>query len=121
MIQTVSLTDEGNKIRVDGDFDMSSYTDLILTFTDPDGSTFEKSYLVGTKVTLGTSLVVDEVLGSLEANTYVEYVIETPSPFLSYGAGYPWSVLLTYENTTPTPDIRISGEAPALFKVCAGA
>jgi len=116
MVQTVSLTDEGSIIRVAGDFDMSSNTDLILTFTDPDGVTFTKTK-GGGEVTLGTSLVVDPVLGSLAANTYVEYIIESTSPF---AVGYPWAVLLTYVNTTPTPDVRISGESPAVFQVCAG-
>jgi len=118
-MQKISTTDEGTILRIVGDFDMSSYTDLIVTFTNPnDGTTFVKSFLAGAKITLGTVEVVDtNVNETLAANTYVEYLIETPFPF---EVGYPWKALLTYENTTANPDIRTSGKTTGRFKVCVG-
>ena len=119
MTQTISSTDEGNIIRVPGDFDMSPRTDLILTFTNPnDGATFVKSELIGGKVTLGTIEVFDEnIKETLPANEYVEYIIETPLPF---EIGFPWLALLTYVKDNASPPLRISGKYPGRFKVCQG-
>jgi len=116
--QTISTTDEGNIIRVPGDFDMSPRTDLILTFTNPnDGAIFTKSE-DGAEVTLGTVQVFDEnIKETLLANQYVEYIIQTPFPF---ELGFPWFVLLTYVKDNVTPNLRISGKYPGRFKVCKG-
>jgi len=79
-------------------FDMSSYTELSLTFTLPGGATSTKT--TADPLTLGTSNVTDDDLGALLANEYVEYEIE--AGFLSIAGD--WKVYLTYTNTASTPD-----------------
>jgi hypothetical protein len=86
-------------------FDMSSYTELTLTFTLPDSTTATKTQ-TGGEVTLGAGAVTDADLGDLAANEYVEYDVE-PS-FLSQAGT--WKVYLTYTNTTPAPDDIFIGD-----------
>lgn len=76
---------------------MSSYTELTLNFTKPDGTTISKVTADG--VTIGSG-VTDPDLGVLAANEYVEYPIETS--FLDQSGI--WAVSLTYTNTASTPD-----------------
>ena len=99
----------GKVLRVASGFDMSSNTELTLTFTLPDGTTTTKTTADG--VALGAG-VTDPDLGVLAANEYVEYDIE--SGFLSQSGS--WKVSLTYTNTTPTPDDIYIGEC-ATFTV----
>ena len=94
----------GKVIRVAAGFDMSSFTELTLTFTKPDLTTSIKTQ-TGGEVTLGAG-VTDPDLGVLAANEYVEYEVE--AGFLDQDGlktdDNPWKVYLTYTNTTPTPD-----------------
>lgn len=103
--------ESGKIFRVGAGFDMSSRTELTLTFTDPDGTEITKTQ-TGGEVTLGTGPVTDPDLGSLSANEYVEYEIETG--FLTPSGT--WKVKLTYTNTTPDPDDVFIGEC-ATFTV----
>lgn len=96
---SIKVGESGKTFRVGAGFDMSSNTELTLTFTKPDTTTATKTK-TGGQVTLGTSPVTDADLGSLSANEYVEYEIE-PNFFDTAGT---WKVYLTYTNTTPTPD-----------------
>lgn len=101
--------DQGKAFRVNAGFDMSSNTELTLTFTDPDGTEITKTTADG--VIIGTG-VTDDDLGVLTANEYVEYPLE--AGFLSKSAE--WCVYLTYINTASTPDDIYNG-APATFTV----
>ena len=87
----------GKVIRVAAGYDMSSNTELTLDFTLPDNTIVQKLSADG--VVLGAG-VTDLTLGVLAANEYVEYTTE--SGFLSQSGD--WKVILTYTNTTPTPD-----------------
>lgn len=93
----MKVGETGKILRVAAGFDMSSNTELTLTFTLPDATTTTKTTADG--VALGSG-VTDTDLGVLNANEYVEYEIE--SGFLSLAGA--WKVSLTYTNTTPTPD-----------------
>lgn len=102
----------GKIIRVAAGYDMSSNTELTLDFTLPNGTEVQKLSADG--VVLGAG-VTDPDLGILAANEYVEYTTEVG--FLgTAGAGIhsgTWEVVLTYTNTTPTPDqvyIGLCGE-----------
>lgn len=108
---SLKVGETGKTMRVAAGFDMSSNTELTLTFTLPDSSTVTKTKSGG-EVSLGTSAVTDPDLGSLNANEYVEYEIE--SGFLSQSGT--WKVSLTYTNTSPTPDDVFIGEC-ATFTV----
>jgi adenosylmethionine-8-amino-7-oxononanoate aminotransferase len=114
----LKIGEEGKVIRVAASFDMSSYTELTLTFTLPDDTTVTKTQ-TGGEVTLGTG-VTDPDLGVLAANEYVEYATETG--FLSQSGSVAnddaWKVYLTYTNTTPTPDDVFIGDC-ASFDVSA--
>lgn len=105
--------ESGKTFRVAAGFTMSSNTELTLTFTKPGGTTATKTK-TGGQVTLGTSPVTDDELGSLLANQYVEYEIE-PSFLDTAGT---WSVYLTYTNTSANPDDVFIGDA-ATFAVSA--
>ena len=94
----------GRVFRVNAAFDMSSNTELSLLFTDPNGTTTTKTTADG--VALGTTLVVDADLGTLNANEYVEYSIE--SGLLSIAGR--WCVQVLYTNTTPDPDDNLYGK-----------
>ncbi len=118
MLQTLTDTDKGSIFRVPADSDLSLFTDLILTFTAPDGTKVVKSFLDGAKVTLGTVEVFDKNLKqTLLANFYVEYLIEDPFPFFT---GSPWKALLTFVNANATPPLRTSGKTAPIFEVCEG-
>lgn len=95
----LKVGESGKIFRVAAGFDMSSNTELTLTFTLPDASTVTKTK-TGGEVVLGTSGITDDDLGALSANEYVEYDIE---PLFLSQAGS-WQVSLTYTNSTPTPD-----------------
>lgn len=63
-------------------------------------------------VTLGSTAVTDDDLGSLTANQYVYYDLE--ANFLDTAGR--WCVYLVYTNTAATPDDIFYG-APARFTV----
>jgi len=100
-------TGETGKIfRVAAGFDMSSRTELSIKFYKPDGTAVTKTQ-TGGEVALGIINVTDPDLGSLLANEYVEYDIE--SGFLDQAGT--WTGCLTYTNTAPTPDDIFIGNA----------
>lgn len=101
---TIRQGETGKVFRVKANYDMSSNTELTLLFYKPDGTTVTKTKTGGV-VTLGTSAVSDTDLGTLAANTYVEYILE--SGFADQSGT--WSVYLTYTNTTPNPDANYIG------------
>jgi hypothetical protein len=117
---SLTVGEVGKTFRVAAGFDMSSFTELTLTFTKPDLTTSVKTQ-TGGEVTLGAG-VTDPDLGVLAANTYVEYEIETG--FLDQSGDAtddnPWKVYLTYTNTTPTPDDVFIGTCTAftVLAVC---
>jgi hypothetical protein len=118
VIQTITNTDRGAKIRIAAGFNMSAYTDLILTFDGPSGASVEKSFLNGFQVLLGGVDVFDTNLREdLLANTYVEYIIEATFPFPVDG---PWRPTITYVNTNTTPNQSYSGKTNPVFEVCEG-
>jgi len=109
---SLKISETGKTFRVAAGFDLSSNTELTLTFTLPDDTTVTKTK---PEVTLGTSNITDPDLGALLANEYVEYEIEVG--FLSQSGE--WKVNLTYTNTSPTPDDNYIGEC-ATFTVDSG-
>lgn len=111
---SLRVGETGKIFRVAASFDMSSNTELTLTFTLPDDTTVTKTK-GGGEVVLGTSNITDADLGALLANEYVEYDIE--SGFLSQAGS--WQVNLTYTNTASTPDDIFIGSC-ATFTVDAG-
>ena len=99
-------------IRVSsGGYDMSSNTELSIVFTLPDNTTVTKTSADG--VVIGSG-VVDDDLGTLAVNTYVEYPVE--AGFLSQSGT--WKAYLQYDNTATTPDSRYIGD-PVTFTVSA--
>lgn len=94
---SLRVGEEGKIIRVAAAFDMSSNTDISLTFTDPNAVEVIKT-LGLSEITLGAG-VTDPDLGVLSANEYVDYPVETG--FLVAGS---WTVYITYTDTTATPD-----------------
>jgi len=109
---TLKVGETGKIIRVAAGFDMTSNTELTLTFTLPDDTTTLK---VKPDVVLGAINITDSDLGSLLANEYVEYDVE--AGFLSQAGT--WSVSLTYTNTGTDPDDNYIGEC-ATFTVDSG-
>ena len=107
----LKIGETGKIIRVAASFDMSSNTELTLTFTLPDAIIVTKTK-TGGEIVLGVSPVTDPDLGSLLANEYVEYDIETD--FLSQAGT--WKVYLTYTDTAPTPNDSFIGDC-ATFTV----
>ncbi len=108
---SLKVGETGKIIRVAAGFDMSSNTELTLTFYKPDATTITKVKADG--VALGAG-VTDDTLGVLAANEYVEYAVDWG---LIDQAGA-WNLTLTYTNTTPTPDDIFIG-ACASFTVSA--
>jgi len=108
---SLKVGESGKPFRVAAGFDMSSNTELTITFYLPGGTTVVKTSADG--VALGAG-VTDPDLGVLAANEYVEYKIE---PTLLTESGT-WSATLTYTNTTPTPDDIYIGNC-ATFTVSA--
>ena len=118
MIQKISDTDKGSIFRVVADRDLSLFTDLILTFTAPDGSKIIKSFLDGEKVTIGTVTEFDKnIKQEVIANFYVEYLIEDPFPFF---IGKHWKAPLTFVNDNQAPPLRTTGKTAPIFEVCEG-
>lgn len=97
--------ESGKNLNVGTGFDMSSNTELTLTFTPPDGVIVTKTK-TGGQVVLGVAPITDPDVGALAANEYVVYTIEPG--FLSQAGT--WSVYCTYTNTTPTPDDVFIGD-----------
>ena len=96
---TLRVGETGKTFRANAGFDMSSNTNLTLTFTNPNGTVITKTK-AASQVTLGTSSITDADLGALVANKYAEYEIE--DGFLAVAGK--WSGYLTYTNTASTPD-----------------
>ena len=86
-------SESGKLLRVNASFDLSNYTELTLTFTDPNGVVTVKTTADG--VSLGT---VD--VDGLNADEYVNYLIE--EGLLS--AVGTWGVYLTFTNDTTNPN-----------------
>ena len=98
------LLESGKNLNVNAGFDMSSNTELTLTFTKPDGTT-QVTKTTADGVALGAG-ETDPDLGVLTANEYVTYPIE--AGFLDTAGT--WQVDLTYTNTASTPDDVFIGE-----------
>lgn len=110
---SIKVGESGRTLRVSNKkagsssgFNMSSNTELTLTFVKPDGSTVTKTK-TGGQVSLGAVQVTDDDLGTLNANEYVEYEVEAT---LFDVAGL-WKVYLTYTDTVPDPDDKFIGTA----------
>ena len=101
----LKLSESGKVLRVNAGFDLSAFTELTLTFTNPNGVETLKLTVDG--VTLG-GVDVD----SLKTGEYVEYIIETG---LLDAVGT-WSVTLTYTNDTTSPVESFIGDC-ASFSV----
>ena len=94
---TLYVGDTNKTFRVNAGYDMSSNTELTLTFTKPDGTVVVKASADGVVIGAG---VTDADLGTILVNEYVEYPLE--SSFLD--AAGEWKVTLKYTNTATTPD-----------------
>jgi len=105
---TLRVGESGKNILVVAGYDMSSYTELTLTFTKPDGTSVSKATADG--VAIGAGETIDGV--SYTANEYVYYPVE--AAFLDTAGT--WCVYITYTNTAATPDDVFIGE-PVSFTV----
>jgi hypothetical protein len=94
---SLTIGDSNKTLRVNAGFNMSTFTELTLNFILPDSTTATKATADG--VVIGSG-VVDDDLGTLTANEYVEY--PTEAGFLSLAGT--WSVYLTFTDTATTPD-----------------
>ena len=94
--------------RLAAGFDMSSNTELTITFYPPTAASFTKTTADG--VVLGAG-VTDPDLGVLAANEYVDYPIEAGvlSESGTVSGGNPWKASLTYTNTNVNPDDILIG------------
>jgi len=101
----LTKNESGKLLRVNASFDLSNYTELTLTFTDPNAVEIVKTTADG--VSLGT---VD--VDGLNADEYVNYLIE--EGLLS--AVGTWGVYLTFTNDTTNPNESFIGEC-ATFEV----
>jgi hypothetical protein len=99
------VEETGRTLRVNAGFDLSSNTELSLIFCKPGGTTVTKTSTDG--VVIGAVAVTDPDLGSLTANEYVEYPIES-GLITSSDAGQ-WGVQLLYTNTGSSPDDNLYG------------
>ena len=97
-----TLNESGKPLYLAASFDMSSNTELTMTFTKPDGTVVTK---IKPDVVLETSPTTLPDVGAVLANEYVSYTVE---PLFLDQAGA-WCVYLTYDNTTPTPDDSFIG------------
>ena len=97
---TIRVGESGKPLRYACYLDLSSYTELKLVFTAPSGGTdFTRTNASSPPVELGAK-VVDQDLGVLNANEYMEYTFQA-SDFDIAGT---WSVQGTYTNTGADPD-----------------
>ena len=101
----IYVGDTGKTLRVNANFDMSSYTELSLIFSHPKGTNITKTTANG--VVLGTTSVSDPDIGTLDANEYVTYELE--AGFIDQAG--PWRVYIKYENTNTTPDDIFHGKS----------
>ncbi len=110
--------DQGKIFRVAATFDMSSNTELTLTFKDPANVETVKTktsngVVLGTSTITDTDFITDDnPTGELLANEYVEYPVES-GLFDVVGN---WCVFLTYTDTATTPDSIFNGK-PVNFTV----
>jgi len=99
-------TGESNKLfRVATNFDMSSSTDLQLDFIDPNGLTSTLTSSTTPQVTAPAVTVNDPDLGTLSANTYMQF----PTISTTFTVAGTWKVCPTYINTGTTPDSIYEG------------
>lgn len=89
--------DTNKTLRVNAGFNMSSWTELSLVFTLPDGTNATKVTADGVVIGAG---VTDDDLGVLAANEYVEY--PTEAGFISQAGE--WKVYLIFTDTGTAPD-----------------
>lgn len=88
----------GKTIRVNTDYDLSSNTQLTLTFTKPDGTTLTKTKTVdGVSAPAVDVTDPDDPTVTFLANEYMEY--DTVSGDLDQAGT--WSVYATYNDATP--------------------
>jgi hypothetical protein len=105
MPEPLFVEETGRALRLNAGFDMSSNTELSIIFCKPGGTTVTKTTADG--VALGTSTITDEDLGTLTANEYVEYSIE--SDLITSSDAGRWSAQLLYTNIGETPDDNLYG------------
>ena len=103
MAKVMKIGETGVTFRVNANFDMSSNTELTIVFVKPDNTKVTKVKSDG--VTLGASDVVDDDLGTLTANEYMEY--ETEDIFDIAGT---WRVYGIYTDTAEEPDDYFIGD-----------
>lgn len=99
----IKVGETGRTFRVNAEFDMSSYTELTIVFTKPDGTTVTKTTADG--VALGASQVTDDDLGLLTANKYITY--DNEDIFDTEGT---WKLYGKYTNTAESPDDVFIGD-----------
>lgn len=92
----------GKKIRVNCDLDLSSYSQLTIVFTKPDGTT-TVTKTTSDGVTAPSTAVTSDLTDSagdyivFAANEYMEYTVE--SGFLDTAGT--WSARAQYDDATP--------------------
>ena len=102
---SLTVGESGKLFYVATGFDMSSFTELEVVFTKPDGTTVTKSQTAG-EVALGVAGGTFPGVGAVLANEYMIYTIE--DGFLDEAADStdenPWKAFGRYTNTATTPD-----------------
>ena len=92
------LTKEVGKLfRYSTGYDLSQNTNLALVFTHTDGTTFTLNSTTTPAVTAPAAVAADPDLGSVKANTYMQFTTKADT-FVKPGG---WSVRGIYEDATP--------------------
>lgn len=101
MAQTpIRVGESGKPIRIDAGFDLSGYTELSLTFTDPSGNANEVTHASSPAVSAPATKVEDVDLGTLNASQYFEYTF----PASQFDEAGSWTVRAKYTDTGADPD-----------------
>lgn len=104
---TIRVGESGKPIRYWCKIDMRSYTLLTLTFTKPDGSTFQRTSGGTPPVSLGQITVNDHDLGRINRYEYMEYTCQA-TDFDQPGT---WTLQGKYTDTSVEPDDIFIGPA----------
>lgn len=90
----ITQTEVGKIFRCATNFNLSSASDIKLTFQHNSGEGFSASM---PNITVPDVDVIDESLGNLTAGTYVEYVT-TGTDFIKSGL---WYAVIEYQDSSP--------------------
>ena len=91
---SVKVAEVGKTVNLATGLDLSSSTSMTITTTSPSGVS---GTIATGRITAPAPLVVDPILGTLAANTYMQFTTEA-TDFTESGT---WTVCGTYTDATP--------------------